>query len=432
MARIKISKENTSIHSGRIFISYKRTDYDKVVSIKDRIESELLESCWFDLDGIESRHQFRTKICNAIDNAKIVLFMYSKAHLNIDFENDWTIKELDYAQAKKKIVVLINIDHTPLDNLFLLDFGSKNNINISDELQFQKLLSDIRSWLRIPNQNKSPQTKTKSPHNDIAIDSGNLQSSFNLTSTIKVSKKLILFIVIILAIIATWILYNVFSNTSASSDMSNSYTINLTPKWSLSCSKEQKKTINEILSNMVKVTENLYVCKYEVTVAEWVSIMGYRPETHSIGNYPVQSITDKLCSDFLLKIQNYSGINFNIPSTREWLIAAKGNDASSQLLYAGSDNIDEVSWYLDNCNNITHPVGVKSPNALGLYDMSGNVWETCYDEGLGFCTQRGGSFSSESRYCQILDSSGDSIYIEPIEIGIRLVINNKDRFEYRK
>ena len=73
MARIKISQENTSIRSGRIFISYKRTDYDKVVSIKDRIESELLESCWFDLDGIESRHQFRTKICNAIDNAKIVL-----------------------------------------------------------------------------------------------------------------------------------------------------------------------------------------------------------------------------------------------------------------------------------------------------------------------------------------------------------------------
>ena len=171
MARIKISQENTSIHSGRIFISYKRTDYDKVVSIKDRIESELLESCWCDLDGIESRQQFRTKICNAIDNAKIVLFMYSKAHLNIDFDNDWTIKELDYAQAKKKIVVLINIDNTPLDNLFLLDFGSKNNINISDELQFQKLLSDIRSWLRIPNQNNLSQNKSKGPHNDIAIDS---------------------------------------------------------------------------------------------------------------------------------------------------------------------------------------------------------------------------------------------------------------------
>ena len=295
MARIKISKENTGIHSGRIFISYKRVDYNKVVSIKERIESELLESCWFDLDGIESRHQFRTKICNAIDNAKIVLFMYSKAHLNIDFENDWTIKELDYAQAKKKIVVLINIDNTPLDNLFLLDFGSKNNINISDELQFQKLLSDIRSWLRIPNQNNSPQTKTKSPHNDIIIDSENLQSSFNLTSTIKVSKKLILFIVIILAIIATWIYYNFFSNTFAGNDIVNSNTINLTPKWSLSCTKEQKKTINEILSNMVKVTENLYVCKYEVTVAEWESIMEYRPETHSIGNYPVQSVTDKLC-----------------------------------------------------------------------------------------------------------------------------------------
>ncbi|MGN0033121.1 MAG: toll/interleukin-1 receptor domain-containing protein [Candidatus Limimorpha sp.] len=87
----------------RIFISYKRADLTKVSEIKKRIESELHETCWFDLDGIESTQQFRSKICSAIDRATVFLFMYSKSHLNIDFENDWTIKELDYARLKIKL-----------------------------------------------------------------------------------------------------------------------------------------------------------------------------------------------------------------------------------------------------------------------------------------------------------------------------------------
>ena len=132
--------------ANKIFISYKRADLALVSKIKERIESELHETCWFDLEGIESRQQFRSKICKAIDRATIFLFMYSKSHLNIDFENDWTIKELDYAQTKKKIVVLVNIDNTPLDNLFLLDFGSKNNIDANDATQMKKLIKDLKGW----------------------------------------------------------------------------------------------------------------------------------------------------------------------------------------------------------------------------------------------------------------------------------------------
>ncbi len=135
--------------ANRIFISYKRADLALVSKIKERIESELHETCWFDLDGIESCQQIRSRICSAIDRATIFLFMYSKSHLNIDFENDWTIKELDYAQSKKKIVVLINIDNTPLDNLFLLDFGSKNNIDANDATQMKKLIKDLKGWLGI-------------------------------------------------------------------------------------------------------------------------------------------------------------------------------------------------------------------------------------------------------------------------------------------
>ena len=108
--------------------------------------------CWVDLDGIESSTQFASKICKAIDTADVVLFMHSSVHLDIDFENDWTIKELNYAHAKKKRVVLVKLDNAPLDNIFLMEYGSKNNIDSQDETQFQKLLKDLKAWLIIPEQ----------------------------------------------------------------------------------------------------------------------------------------------------------------------------------------------------------------------------------------------------------------------------------------
>ena len=93
-------------------------------------------------DGIESSAKFASVICRAIDKADVVLFMHSSVHLSIDFENDWTIKELNYAQIKKKRVVLVKLDNAPLDNIFLMEYGSKNNIDSQDPVQVQKLMND--------------------------------------------------------------------------------------------------------------------------------------------------------------------------------------------------------------------------------------------------------------------------------------------------
>lgn len=90
--------------------------------------------------------------------------------------------------------------------------------------------------------------------------------------------------------------------------------------------------------------------------------------------------------------------------------------------------VSTVAWYGGNSGKLPHPVGTKSPNALGLYDMSGNVWEMCYDESMGFCVQRGGSYLSDSVCCNIQDSSGDSTLIDPFETGIRLVVTNRKRY----
>ena len=133
----------------QIFVSYKRVDKDKVFSIVEKIEHELGCDCWVDLDGIESSVQFASVICSAIDKSDVVLFMHSSIHLTIDFETDWTVKELTYAQMKKKRVVLVKLDDTPLDNIFLMEYGSKNNIDSHDPTQFNKLLNDLRAWLKL-------------------------------------------------------------------------------------------------------------------------------------------------------------------------------------------------------------------------------------------------------------------------------------------
>ena len=110
----------------RIFISYKRTDKKKVFRLKQKIEHTIKEKCWLDLDGIECDEQFISVIMTAINDAQIVLFMYSSAHKNIkDYEYDWTIRELSYAQKKGKRIVFINLDGSILTDWFEFNYGLK-------------------------------------------------------------------------------------------------------------------------------------------------------------------------------------------------------------------------------------------------------------------------------------------------------------------
>lgn len=133
----------------RIFVSYKRKDKEKVFKIVRQIEEATTVKCWIDLDGIESSSQFVPVICKAIDNAEVVLFMYSSVHRSVDFETDWTIKELNYAMSNKKRIVLVNLDSSPLFSVFLMQFGTSNNIDSNDPLQMNRLFTDLCKWLNI-------------------------------------------------------------------------------------------------------------------------------------------------------------------------------------------------------------------------------------------------------------------------------------------
>ena len=133
----------------RIFISYKRSDGEKVYKLIDKIEKTLGVKCWYDLDGIESAAQFMSKICTAIDNAEVVLFMHSSAHLGINYDNDWTVNELNYAHMTEKRVVLVKLDDAPLKNLFLMEYGTRNNIDSRRPDQWEKLMKDLSRWLSL-------------------------------------------------------------------------------------------------------------------------------------------------------------------------------------------------------------------------------------------------------------------------------------------
>ncbi len=132
----------------KIFISYKRVDKEKVIRIKRQIEEKLDLTCWFDVDGIESDAQFANVIINAINECEVFLFMYSHAHSEInDLDNDWTIREINFAQKKKKRIVFVNIDGAELTDWFEMMFGTKQQVEANSEQAMRKWLLDISNWL---------------------------------------------------------------------------------------------------------------------------------------------------------------------------------------------------------------------------------------------------------------------------------------------
>ena len=124
---------------------------------------------------------------------------------------------------------------------------------------------------------------------------------------------------------------------------------------------------------------NYYIGKTEVTQALWQAVMGSNPSYFKGSALPVESVSWNDCQEFIQKLNSLTGRNFRFPTEAEWEFACRGGNNSRGYKYSGSNNLANVAWYVDNSDGQTHPVATKAPNELGIYDMSGNVWEWCSD-----------------------------------------------------
>ena len=160
-----------------------------------------------------------------------------------------------------------------------------------------------------------------------------------------------------------------------------------------------------------------YIGKYEVTQELWKAVMGSNPSYFKGDNLPVENVSWNDVQEFLRKLNAMTGKRYRLPTEAEWEFAARGGNSSRGYKYSGSNSLGSVAWYDDNSGSRTHAVGTKSPNELGIYDMSGNVYEWCQDwygsyssssqrnpqgpNSGSFRVYRGGSWSNNAGRCRV-------------------------------
>ncbi len=238
---------------------------------------------------------------------------------------------------------------------------------------------------------------------------------------------------------------------------------------SISNSNSPKEVINKLINNMVYVEggtflmgassepgndasywnepihevtiSSFYICRYEVTQEEWTSIMNTsnNPSSFKGMKKPVENISWAQCQSFINMLNYVSGKHFRLPTEAEWEYAARGGSKTKGFRYSGSNILNEVGWNKGNSSSSTHVVGKLKPNELGLYDMSGNVYEWCSDWFKKYKSNkqynptgpqngtkrvsRGGCWFSPETSCRVYTHDGGKLDASPLK-GFRLACDN--------
>ena len=181
-----------------------------------------------------------------------------------------------------------------------------------------------------------------------------------------------------------------------------------------------------------------YIGKYEVTQELWKAVMGSNPSYYKGDNLPVERVSWNDVQEFLRKLNAMTGKRYRLPTEAEWEFAARGGNSSRGYKYSGGNSLGSVAWYYDNSGSRTHAVGTKSPNELGIYDMSGNVLEWCQDWWGSYSSSsqrnpkgpnsgsdrvdRGGSWLNDARLCRVSNRGGNTPDDRNFSLGFRLAL----------
>ena len=207
----------------------------------------------------------------------------------------------------------------------------------------------------------------------------------------------------------------------------------------MGCTSEQGNCDNdESPYHRVTISSDYYIGKYEVTQELYEAVMGVNPSNFKGFDRPVEMVSWNDAQEFCAELSRMTGSRFRLPTEAEWEYAARGGNKSTNAKFSGSSIVANVAWYTDNSGGQTHPVGKLHPNELGIYDMSGNVWEWCQDwygtyasntqtdpQGPSsgrYCVLRGGSLNSNASNCRVAHRSHISPGHRHYYSGFRLVL----------
>jgi formylglycine-generating enzyme len=200
--------------------------------------------------------------------------------------------------------------------------------------------------------------------------------------------------------------------------------------WSISpdyttmgCTSEQDGNCydNEKPMHQVQVS-SFYISRYEVTQEQWRSIMGTNPSNFNkwCDRCPVENVNWNDVQDFIKKLNWLTGSLYRLPTESEWEYAARGGQ---NYIYAGNNNLDYVGWYTKNSFYKTHPVGQKTSNGYGLYDMSGNVSEWTSSKAGSDRVYKGGCWNEKSQDCSVSSRSSATASNYYYGLGFRLAVS---------
>ena len=219
----------------------------------------------------------------------------------------------------------------------------------------------------------------------------------------------------------------------------------------MGCTSEQGGDCSSDEQNVRRVTvDGFYIGMLEVTQSQWEKVMGtsiYQQKTkagasstYGVGpDYPMYYVSWEEAMEFCRILSNKTGRTYTLPTEAQWEYAARGGNKNEGTKYAGSNMIDAVAWYTDNSGNSAHIVGSKQANALGIYDMSGNVQEWCKDwyansyvsddtnnpvgpSSGSYRVRRGGSWYYDASYCRVAYRNYYSPGGRNYPLGFRVVL----------
>jgi formylglycine-generating enzyme required for sulfatase activity len=183
-------------------------------------------------------------------------------------------------------------------------------------------------------------------------------------------------------------------------------------------------------SKLTCLRQGFWMAKYEVTQGQYNTIMAMNPSGFKKGNnYPVEQVSWLDARKFIMRLNKVSGKHFRLPSEAQWEYAARSGGKNHK--YGAAGKADNAAWYMNNSGDSSHPVGQKKANALGLYDMSGNVWEwtaDCWNQTLTTMPKDGSANKSGNCAARVLRGGSWYDARELIKTTSRLW-NDTDKFD---